>query len=99
MLGNEPVLEEIPISREDLFPETQLVFYLYDKLSSKWEGFSGTYLGKDLSILPILFDEYEYEPYLRKYAWDIIPLIDKFVAEDIARQVKSKSKGELPGGK
>ena len=97
MLDNEPLEEEIPIDREDLAIETQLIFNLYDKLSSRWEGMSGTYMGKDLQLLPILFSEYNFDKILRRYAWNIIPIIDSFVAEDIAQKVKS-SKGDAPRG-
>lgn len=98
MLGSEPIESEIPTQREDLTDETQAVFYLYDKLSAKWEGFSGQYLGKDLSLLPVLFEEFETENYIRKYSWEIIPIIDSFVADDIAKKIKSKSKGATPSG-
>ena len=98
MLGSEPIEEEIPVSRNDLALETQMVFDLYDKLPAKWEGFSGQYLGKDLVILPILFDEYKIDSSIRKYAWDIIPLIDRYISEDLAQKAKSKIKGEMPGG-
>lgn len=92
LLGTTPVEDQIPITREDLSWETQMIFFLYDKLPSKWEGFSGTYLGKDLLLLPILYDEFDYEPSLRKYGWEIIPIIDGFIAEDVARKLKAKSK-------
>ena len=92
MFGNEPVEEEIPIEREDLSLETQIVFDLYDKLPDKWEGFSGQYLGKDLTLLPTLFNEYEIDNSMKKYAWNIIPLIDSFVAQDVAEKIKRKTK-------
>lgn len=92
MLKTTPIEEQIPVGREDLSYETQMIFFLYDKLPSKWEGFSGTYLGKDLTLLPILYEEYKYEPSLRRYGWDIIPIIDSFVAEDIARKKPKEGK-------
>jgi hypothetical protein len=92
MLNTEPKEEEIPITREDLSYETQEVLSLYDKLQAQWEGFSGQYLGKDLSLLPILFREYNTVDYIRRYAWEIIPYIDGLVAEDIAKKIKSKMK-------
>lgn len=88
MLGSEPLDEEIPVDRENLSIETQLVFYIYDKLPSKWEGFSGQYMGKELALVPILCEEYDIEDSIRKYAWDIIPIIDNFVAEDVAKKIK-----------
>jgi hypothetical protein len=89
-LGSEPIEEEIPIDREDLSIETQLVFHIYDKLPAKWEGYSGQYMGKELNLLPILCEEFDIDKFIRKYAWDIIPIIDSFVAEDIAKKIKSK---------
>ena len=98
MLGAEPDEEEMPCERSDLTYETQVVFDLYDILPSKWEGFSGHYLGKDLLLLPTLFKEFKTEKHIRKYAWKIIPFIDVLVAEDVAKKIKSKTKGDLPSG-
>ena len=92
MMGSEPIEEEIPWEREDLTLETQIIFSIYDKLPARWEGFSGQYLGKDLALLVTLFEHYGLEKHERGYAWDIIPVIDNFVAQDVARKVKSKSK-------
>ena len=96
MMGSDPVEEEIPVSRDDLFTETQLIFNLYDILPSKWEGMSGHYMGKDLVLLPVLFKEYKIVKYMRKYAWHIIPIIDSFVADDIAKKIKNR--GDKPSG-
>lgn len=100
MMGSTPKEEEIPYNREDLFYETQLTFHIYDKLPAKWDGFAGQYLGKELLLLPILLKEYNIDSFLRKYMWEIIPIIDGFVAEDIARKLKSKTKLKdgTPGG-
>ena len=92
MLGTEPNPEEIPYSREDLLLDTQQVFELYDILPSRWEGFSGQYLGKELQLLPTLFETFKVDKPLQLYCWKIIPIIDSIVAEDIARQIKAKSK-------
>jgi len=98
MMGSAPIEEEIPVTREDLGIETQMVLNIYDKLPSRWEGMSGSYLGKDLMLLPILCTEYSIENIIRKYAWHIIPIIDSFVAEDIAEKIKRNSKGTTSGG-
>jgi len=97
MLKTEPKEDEIPYGREDLSLDTQLVFEIYDKLPAKWEGFSGQYLGKDLLLLDFLTKHYELEKYEINYMWNIIPIIDNYVAQDIARKLKSKS-GEKPSG-
>lgn len=98
MLGNEPIESQIPMDRSDLLMETQIVFDLYDKLPTRWDGFSGQYLGKDLVLLPVLFKEFDVDDLIRKYAWSIIPFIDSIVGEDIAKKIKSKSKGKTPNG-
>ena len=99
VLGNEPNEEDMPMERSDLSQETQMIFNLYDILPERWEGFSGQYLGKELYLLPVLFEEFDYDSYLRKYAWSIIPIIDNFVAQDVAQKIKQKSKqGKVSGG-
>lgn len=99
MLNTVPDPTEMPVEREDLFFETQEVLSYFDKLPAKWEGFSGQYLGKDLSLLPILFDEFNVDKCIRRYCWDIIPIIDSFIAEDIADKIKAKSKQGVASGR
>jgi hypothetical protein len=92
MLGNKPDPDEIPYSREDLSVDTQQVFDLYDKLPAKWEGFSGHYLGKEMQLLPILFEAFDIDRPIQLYCWNIIPMIDNMIADDIAKKIKSKTK-------
>jgi hypothetical protein len=96
LLGSEPVEEEIPITREDLNIDTQLVLSIYDKLQANWEGMSGQYLGKDLSLIPTLIKHYKFNKSLEYYTWEIIPIIDNFVAQDIAQKIKSRQKSKTP---
>ena len=91
-VGSKPLEEEMPVERGDLFIETQEVFELYDYLKADWEGFSGTYMGKDVNLLPTLFDVFDTPIEIKKYAFLIIPHIDIHVANDIARKMKSKTK-------
>ena len=92
LLGNTPIESEIPIDREDLNMDTQLAFYIYDKLQANWEGMSGHYLGKDLSLLPILLSHYDFDNALKSYVWEIIPIIDNIVASDISEKIKRRNK-------
>ena len=91
MLGSEPNEEEMPIEREDLTLETQEVFNIFDYLPARWDSFSGMYLGKDLSILPIICEQFEVPKYIQKYCWLVIPIIDNVIAEDIAQKIKRKT--------
>ena len=92
LLGSAPKEGEIPVDRNDLFTETQLAFLVYDKLQANWEGMSGHYLGKDLSLLPVLMKHYKFDKSLKNYTWEIIPIIDNIVAKDISDKIKRRSK-------
>ena len=92
LLGSEPKDDEIPVDRSDLNIDTQLVLSIFDKLQSNWEGMSGHYLGKDLSLIPTLLEHYKFDESLAIYTWEIIPIIDNIISEDIAEKIKRKQK-------
>lgn len=48
-LGTEPGDDEIPPDMEDFPIEVQEAFLIYNYLGDRWEGMSGTYMGKDLN--------------------------------------------------
>ena len=48
-LGTEPGEDEIPPAMEDFPYEVQEAFDIYNLLGDRWEGMSGTYMGKDMS--------------------------------------------------
>lgn len=77
MLGSDPVEEEIPLEIDD-FPElVQQAFVIYGMLSDNWEGMSGSYLGKDFSLLFNLFELYGIDTKEEKLlATDFIKQID-----------------------
>ena len=58
-LGKEPELDRMPADFEDFPYFVQLAITIYHILPDNWEGFSGTFLGKDYSLLPYLMDLYE----------------------------------------
>jgi len=94
-MGNPILEEDMPIERQDLSEETQIVFGIYDFLPSRWEGMSGTYMGKDLTLLPTLLEGWDSS--IQQYAWSIIQVIDYYVAEDISRKQKAASKSKKSG--
>lgn len=58
MLGTDPVDDEIPLELSD-FPElVQQVFNIYQMLADNWDTMSGTYLGKDYSLVFRLLEVY-----------------------------------------
>lgn len=58
-MGAEPKEEEIPPDSSDFLSDTLTVFEINGHLRDIWDGMSGSYMGKDFSTLPILFDIYE----------------------------------------
>jgi len=62
--------DKIPIDFSDLLIDTQVAMAIVQMLPDKWDGASGSYQGKDLSILPFLVEVYEIENKL-----DIVSLI------------------------
>lgn len=57
-IGAEPIDEEIPIEFEDFLEDTQTIISIYNLLPSKWDGFSGSYMGKDYINLELLFNSF-----------------------------------------
>lgn len=53
-LGKEPVPAEMPADYNDFPKVVQDAIMIYGILPDVWEGFGGTFLGKDYSILPYL---------------------------------------------
>ena len=59
MLGTEPDPNEIPVEFEDLPDQVQRALEIYSYLSDRWEGMSGTYMGKDYTIIFNLFNMFD----------------------------------------
>ena len=57
-MGAEPKEDEIPPDSSDFFSDTLIVFEISNQLRDIWDGMSGSYMGKDMSTLPMLFDIY-----------------------------------------
>lgn len=54
-MGSEPIEEEIPIEYDDFSVQGQEAIDLFNLLPDKWEGMSGSYLGKDITNIDIFF--------------------------------------------
>lgn len=60
-LGQEPDPEKMPLDTS-IFPyEVQVAFFVLDLLPDRWEGMSGTYMGKDWSSAEFIFKIYSVE--------------------------------------
>lgn len=98
-LGNDPVPEEIPADFEDFPYEVQETMNIFSILPDKWEGMSGTYMGKDYAILPYLFDEI-FEVDDRQLTMKLLLIIGKIVSENYAKaQEQRMRKAKQKSGK
>jgi len=60
-MGQEPDPAKMPLDSSAFPEEVQVAFFMFILLSDRWDGQSGTYLGKDWTQCPQLFQLYEVE--------------------------------------
>jgi hypothetical protein len=90
MLGSEPLESEIPLELEDFPDLVQQAFVIYSMLSDIWEGMSGTYLGKDYSLLFDLFELYSIDTKEEKLlSTDFIKHIDSVRSKLLSEKQKA----------
>jgi len=105
-LGKEPDPNKMPMNFGNFPYEVQLAFLIYDHLPDRWEGMSGSYLGKEWGAIGALLDAYNIEErqiivFFIK-AIDIInsKVINKRLDKDRKkRDKKSQAKQNFPKGK
>lgn len=90
-LGTEPIPEEIPADFTDFPYEVQEAINIFSILPDNWDGMSGTYLGKDYSILPYLFDEI-FEVSDKKQSMQLLLIIARIVTEQYSKQQKERQR-------
>jgi hypothetical protein len=98
-LGNEPIPEEIPVEYEDFSYEVQEAIQIFTILPDVWEGMSGSYLGKNYSILPYLMDSI-FEVANKQHTMQLLLVIGKIVMDNrIADQKSRERKAKHKKGK
>ena len=99
-MGTEPKDEDMPIDLGDFPLYIQYIFSIYQMLPDKWEGMSGTYMGKDYGILPFLFGMHEITDIKeQREMFDIISLIDRTAREYYSEKQKQERKIKEAKGK
>jgi hypothetical protein len=89
-LGEEPDPEKMPI-QDNVFPyEVQLSISLFELMPDNWDGMSGSYMGKDWSVLSELFDAYKVEN--RQIIIFFLKNIEVIKVNIINEEVKKKQK-------
>ena len=91
-MGIEPKEKDYLVDESDMLDETRMALRIYSQLSERWEGSAGAYLGKDLNIVPYLFDLYGIEKEQQKYTLTIMQYMDAEMSKSISKKQKAASK-------
>ena len=90
-LGTDPKPEEVPASFDDFPHIVQTAMNIHSILGDKWEGMSGTYMGKDYTLYPYLADEV-YKVENKAQLIKFVSMIDRIIMEYRASEQKLKQK-------
>ena len=89
-LGKEPDYNKLPMN-EGSFPyEVQLAFFIHSLLPDRWDGMSGSYMGKDWSALGTLLDIHDIE--YKKTVIFFLKYIDIYAPNQINEEMDAKRK-------
>ncbi len=89
-LGKEPDEDKMPIDDRDFPYEVQLAFFIHSLMPDRWEGMSGSYLGKEWSAVGTLLDTYKVEE--RKVILFFIKAIDNINSRLINKSLEEERK-------
>lgn len=89
-LGKEVVESEVPVEVEDLPYSFQTYLAVFSYLSDRWDGMSGTYLGKDFSNLESLLNIFEVHD--KMLALRVIKHLENIRSKSFAAKKKKPSK-------
>ena len=96
-LNQEPDPTKMPVSPADLPYEAQLAFFVYSFLPDRWEGMSGTYLGKDWSSISVIFEVFEIEE--TKLVFTLCKHLERFNIEKASKDSENRRKRQENKGK
>ena len=100
-LGQEPDPTKMPLEISTFPDEVQVAFFMFNLLSDRWEGMSGSYMGKDWSHCSQLFSLYEVEePKIIMYFMKLYEgLLVQHRAEEAERKRKASERKNQTAGK
>ena len=90
-LGQDPDPNKVPLEASAFPYEVQVAFFMFDLLSDRWDGMSGTYLGKDWSSADFLFKIYHFDVNKKDVIY-FAKLYENLVISDRMQKQKSKEK-------
>jgi len=91
----------MPLETSDFPSEVQVAFFIFGLLEDRWEGMSGTYMGKQWTNLEYFFNLYQVEErktilYIMKM-WESI--LVSFRSDKANKQRKAEERKSSSGGK
>ena len=82
----------MPLETSAFPAEVQVAFFVYSYLSDRWEGMSGSYMGKDWSHIDTLFKLFEIdEPKVILY---FMKMYEGLIIKDRAEEQERKRKAD-----
>lgn len=87
-MGWEPREEDIPLDPSDLTMESQQALILLNVLPDKWEGMSGSWMGKDYSGLEAIMNIYEIED--RRRVFELLQMGEAELGKYYAQKQKER---------
>ena len=91
-LGEAPDPDRMPLETSDFPEEVQTAFFVFDYLQDRWEGMSGSYLGKEWSNIEFLFDLFDIQE--RRTVLYFIKLWENVLVNYKAEKSERKRKAE-----
>lgn len=92
-LGKEPDYNKMPMDDGDFPYEVQLALLIHSVLPDRWDGMSGSYLGKDWSALGTLLNVYEVED--QRIVSFFLKQVDMLQTKQLNEELeKERKKGE-----
>ena len=98
-MGQEPIPEEVPADFEDFPHIVQTAMNIHAILPDNWDGFSGTYMGKDYTLFPYLADKV-YSVENKSQIVQFVTMIDRIIMEHraAAQKIKQRKNKNLKKG-
>jgi len=91
--GEEPDPNKMPPEMQDFPSEVQMAFHIYSMMPDRWEGMSGSYMGKDWSSLSVLYDIYEIDE--KKIITFFLKCIENEHASQLNEELKRKRDAKM----
>lgn len=87
-MGWEPNEDEMPLDASFLSLEAQQALILLNALPDKWEGMSGSWMGKDYSGLLAILDIYEVDN--RREVFELLQVAERELGKFYAQKHKEQ---------